>query len=295
MRIGVGLPAAIPGCDATQLGEWAAIAESLGFSSLGVIDHLVYDNVEPIVALAAAAGRTRRVELLTTVLNVPYRRNALVLAKQLASLDRLCGQRLTAGLGLGGWPEDHDAVGPTALALGKQMDEMLLTMRRAWAGEFAGASGPMPATPPGRPQLLFGGFSPAAYRRAAVMGQGWVAPSFGLEPLVSGITAVRSAWAAGGRQGQARIVVERYFSLGPEAEAVANRYLHHYYGDAYLQAIRADTPTTAAHLRSELERLRKVGCDDVVPLPCSADLHQLEFLTEVLDATGFGVSQMAAA
>ena len=61
----------------------------------------------------------------------------------------LSGQRLTVGLALGGWPEDHAAVGPTALTLGKQMDDMLRTMRRAWAGEFSGASGPMPATATG--------------------------------------------------------------------------------------------------------------------------------------------------
>jgi hypothetical protein len=63
MRIGIGLPAAVPGSDASQLGDWAARTESGGFSSLGVIDRLVYDNVEPLVALAAAAARTQRVEL----------------------------------------------------------------------------------------------------------------------------------------------------------------------------------------------------------------------------------------
>src|SRR5918992_4155377 len=109
MKIGMGRPAAVPEADATTLGEWAATAERLGFCSLGVIDRLVYDNLDPPVALAAAAARTERVELLTTVLNVPYRQNAVVLAKQLASIDRLSGGRLTAGLALGGWPEDYQA------------------------------------------------------------------------------------------------------------------------------------------------------------------------------------------
>ena len=70
MRIGIGLPGAILGSDASRLGDWAATAESFGFASLPVIDRLVYDNLEPLVVLAAAAIRTRRVELLTTVLNV---------------------------------------------------------------------------------------------------------------------------------------------------------------------------------------------------------------------------------
>ena len=104
MRIGIGLPAAVPDADVTVLGDWAATAEELRFCSLSVIDRLVYDNLDPLVALAAAAARTTRIELLTTVLNVGYRRNAVVLAKQLASVERLSGGRLTAGLGLGGWP-----------------------------------------------------------------------------------------------------------------------------------------------------------------------------------------------
>src|SRR5687767_3743770 len=112
MRIGIGLPAAIPEAPAGAIAEWAVAAEASGFESVGVIDRLVYDNIDPLVALAAAAACTQRVELLTTVLNVPWRRNGVVLAKQLASLDRLSGGRLTAGLGLGGWPDDHAVVGP---------------------------------------------------------------------------------------------------------------------------------------------------------------------------------------
>src|SRR4030095_1008288 len=109
MRVGIGLPAAVPGVDATVIGSWAAQSERAGFASLGVIDRLVYDNLDPLVALAAAAACTERVEMLTTVLNVGYRRNPIVLAKQIASVDQLSGGRLTVGLALGGWPEDYSA------------------------------------------------------------------------------------------------------------------------------------------------------------------------------------------
>jgi hypothetical protein len=68
MRIGIGLPAAVPEIDATVIGPWAVASEHAGFASLGVIDRQVYDNLDPLVALAAAAARTERVELLTTVL-----------------------------------------------------------------------------------------------------------------------------------------------------------------------------------------------------------------------------------
>lgn len=77
-------------------------APSLRISAVGVIDRLLYDNLEPLTALTAAAARTERVELFTTVLNGGWRANPLLLAKQLASVDPLSSGRLTAGLGLGG-------------------------------------------------------------------------------------------------------------------------------------------------------------------------------------------------
>jgi alkanesulfonate monooxygenase SsuD/methylene tetrahydromethanopterin reductase-like flavin-dependent oxidoreductase (luciferase family) len=286
MRIGLGLPAAIPGVPGRAVGDWAAAAEEHGFSSVGVIDRLVYDNLDPLVALAVAAARTRHVELLTTVLNVPWRRNAIVLAKQLASLDDVSEGRLAAGLALGGWPEDHEVVGASHGGMGALMDEMLATMRRVWGGELNGASGPMSATPAGRPRLLFGGMAPASFARASRLGLGWVAPSFGYDTLVNGIDAMRAAWEAAQRPGAPRIVAERYFCFGTDGDDTADHYLLHYYGPEYLAAVRADSPTSVDHLDRELRRLVAAGVDDVVLLPCDGELRQVDLLTDALDAIG---------
>ena len=285
MRIGMGLPAAVPEADATTLGEWAATAERLGFCSLGVIDRLVYDNLDPLVALAAAAARTERVELLTTVLNVPYRQNAVVLAKQLASVDRLSGGRLTAGLALGGWPEDYQASEVPKRGLGAAMDAMVATMQDAWNGKLEGASGPMPALPPDRPGLLFGGLVPAAYTRAATVGQGWIAPSAGIQQLVDGVEAIRAAWDRIGRPGRPRVVTVRYFCFGPGADEHAEQELRHYYRD-FADFVKADTPTTPEHLGAELRRLRDAGVDDVVLMPCTDDIGQVGTAADVLDGLG---------
>jgi alkanesulfonate monooxygenase SsuD/methylene tetrahydromethanopterin reductase-like flavin-dependent oxidoreductase (luciferase family) len=283
MKIGIGLPAAVPDADATALGEWAATAERLGFCSLGVIDRLVYDNLDPLVALAAAAARTERVELITTVLNVPYRQNAVVLAKQLASIDRLSGGRLTAGLALGGWPEDYAASELPRRGLGAAMDAMVATMQRVWDGKLSGASGPMPALTPDRPGLLFGGLVPAAFARAAAAAQGWVAPSFGLQQLIDGVDAIRTAWDRMGRAGRPRVVAARYFCFGPDADERAEHYLRHYYGDEYLHLVLADTPTTPEHLDAQLRGVRDAGADDVVLMPCTDDVTQVTLAAEVLD------------
>ncbi|MFI6599709.1 LLM class flavin-dependent oxidoreductase [Nonomuraea sp. NPDC050536] len=278
-RIGIGLPAAVPGADMSLLGRWAAESERAGFESVGVIDRLVYDNVEPLTALAAAAACTERVELVTTVLNIGWRNNAVLLAKQLASVELISGGRLTAGLGLGGWPEDF-VVSHAPRPRHALWDSTLRTMREVWSGKVSGQGGPMTVLPEGRPSLLFGGMVPAAFRRAAAHGQGWVAPLSGLRLLQEGVTAVRRAWAHAGRDGQPRIVTGRYFALGEDPDA----YLRHYYGDSYFPMVRADTLTTAEELGAELARLEEAGATDVVLYPASPGLDQIERLAEALPA-----------
>lgn len=282
MRIGIGLPTAVPGADMTALGQWAADAERAGFAAVGVIDRLVYDNLEPLTALAAAAARTERIELFTTVLNVGWRNNAVLLAKQMASVEQISGGRLTAGLGLGGWPEDYTASQAPQTGKAALWESLLATMRRVWAGEVSGQGGPMTKLSEGRPTLLFGGLVPAAYRRAATQGEGWVSPLFGLSSLQEGATAMRQAWNEAGRSGRPRIATGRYFGLGDNADAIADDYIRHYYGDAYFSLARADTLTTTEHLRTELQALQKDGATDVILYPTSGALEQVGLLAAAL-------------
>jgi alkanesulfonate monooxygenase SsuD/methylene tetrahydromethanopterin reductase-like flavin-dependent oxidoreductase (luciferase family) len=285
-RLGLGLPAAIPDVPARAVVEWATLAEELGLASLGVIDRLVYDNHDPVVALAAAAGVTETVELFTMVLNVPWRQSALMLGKQLASLDRIADGRLVAGLGLGGWPEDYRESRTALSGRGAALDTMLEMMLRSWAGGISGAAGPLPALPTGRPRLMFGGFADRSFARMAAFGTGWVAPLFGFDVLLHGIASANAAWSAAGRPGRPRIAVGRYFCLGSAAEVTADEYIQHYYGDPYFAAARSDVLTTEPHLRSELQRLRDAGCDDVVLFPCRAELDQPRLLAAALDPLG---------
>jgi alkanesulfonate monooxygenase SsuD/methylene tetrahydromethanopterin reductase-like flavin-dependent oxidoreductase (luciferase family) len=283
MRIGIGLPAAVPGAAHHAIGEWAELSEVHGFASVGTLDRLVYDNLDPVVALAAAAARTRRIELMTTILTLPTRQNAVVAGKQLASLDLVSGGRLTAGLAIGGWPEDFAVSQLPQRGRGALFDDMLDTMRHVWAGDVAGAAGPIPPLPQGRPSVLLGGLVPASFTRVAAVADGWVAPFFGFDLLAQGIAGVREAWATAGRTGSPRIVAERYFCLGPDADSVADDYLMHYYGSDYFPAARADTLTTPEAIDDERGRLRDAGCDDLLLFPCSPNIEQVHRLAETLD------------
>jgi alkanesulfonate monooxygenase SsuD/methylene tetrahydromethanopterin reductase-like flavin-dependent oxidoreductase (luciferase family) len=145
----------------------------------------------------------------------------------------------------------------------------------------------MPVLPEGRPALLLGGLVLSAFERAARHGQGWVAPLFGLSTLEEGTAAVRTAWAEAGRPGQPRIATGRYFCLGDDADAVADEYIRHYYGDEFFAAARADTLTTGQHLRTDLAALQTAGATDVVLYPASGELEQVGLLAEALQKAGF--------
>jgi alkanesulfonate monooxygenase SsuD/methylene tetrahydromethanopterin reductase-like flavin-dependent oxidoreductase (luciferase family) len=272
MRLGIGLPAAVPGTDMTEIGRWAAAGEEAGFAAVGVIDRLVFDNLDPLTALAAAAACTSRIQLTSSVVNVCWRNNPVLIAKQLASVERLSGGRLSAGLGMGGWPADYEASAVPLKGRGARFEAALRAMQSEW--EAAGA----------RPRVLLGGTVLASYARTAwPMSHGWVAPLFGFALLQDGIAAVARHWAQAGRSEQPRIMTGRYFSLGANASGVADEYIEHYYGRDYFDFARADTLTDADQIRAELERLQAAGVTDLVLFPCSGDLEQVELLKDVVD------------
>ena len=85
-----------------------AAGRGAGFSSLGTIDRIAYDNYEPITALAAAAAVTERIGLCTSVLLGPLRPNATELAKRALSVNALSGGRFALGIGIGGREDDFE-------------------------------------------------------------------------------------------------------------------------------------------------------------------------------------------
>src|SRR4051794_4938081 len=124
MRVGVGLPTTLPGADGKLIVEWALQADAGPFSSLGVLDRLVYDSYDPFIALAAAASVTQRVLLATTIVIGPLHSTPM-LAKSAASLDALSGGRLVLGLAIGARKEDYEVAGVDYHSRGKRLEEQL--------------------------------------------------------------------------------------------------------------------------------------------------------------------------
>lgn len=234
MKFGVLLPpesgqSAEPGWSA----EFAVQAEVLGFDEISVVEHSVViggtssvypyaptgrsplpDDCplpDPLELLAFLAARTTRLGLATGVLVLPNH-HPVVLAKRLATLDRLSGGRTRICLGLGWMREEVQACGGDFDRRGALADEAIELMRTLWrdtsaeGASFHGAtyslerahSWPKPVRPDGVP-LFIGGHSRAAARRAGRLGAGFQPLGLTGDDLDAAIAAMRDAARRAGR------------------------------------------------------------------------------------------------
>jgi alkanesulfonate monooxygenase SsuD/methylene tetrahydromethanopterin reductase-like flavin-dependent oxidoreductase (luciferase family) len=284
MEVGIGLPNAVTGATGEQLVEFAREGEKQGFSSLGTIDRLVYDNYDPFVALGAAAAVTERIRLLTSVLIVPYRLNAALTAKQAASVHALSGGRLVVGAAIGAREDDYEASGITTEGRGRRFDEMLEEMKRVWEGEERGHAGAIGPLSHGAPQLIVGGQVDAAFKRAARFAEGWIMGGGAPDQFAGMAADVKKAWSDAGREGEPKLMSLAYFSLGPEAEENAKKGVGSYYewlgeiGDQIVASVATD-PEAVRQYASAFEQ---AGCDELVFFPASGDPEQASLLAEAL-------------
>jgi probable F420-dependent oxidoreductase len=204
MRLGLHALGVGAGAHRDVIDAVAVAAERHGFARLWAGEHVVMvdrprsrypyaadgriavpaaaDWLDPMVALSFAAAATTRIGLATGVLLVPEH-NPVLLAKAAASLDSLCAQRLTLGVGIGWSEEEFAALGVPFAGRGRRAAEYVQAMRALWRDDVASFSGefvsfsavrvnPKPARDGVIPVVL-GGNSDAALRRAATWGDGW--------------------------------------------------------------------------------------------------------------------------
>jgi alkanesulfonate monooxygenase SsuD/methylene tetrahydromethanopterin reductase-like flavin-dependent oxidoreductase (luciferase family) len=287
MRIAIGLPTRGRNITAESLLEWAVRADQGPFTSLGVADRVVTSAQEPLIALAVAAGATKRIRLMTSVMLTPTHETTL-LARQAASLDALSNGRFTMGVGVGVRQDDYLATGFDFHRRGRLLDEQLAKLRRIWNGEPAeegiGPIGPAAARP-GGPEVLIGGYLPVVARRVAAWGDGFMSPGGGDPGKMAELwKQILAAWSAAGRPGSPRWVTGSYYSLGPKAEENADAYIQANYGfrPELVKRSRANIPTTRQALRDQIRRREDMGATEYLLRPVVEEVPALDALAEAV-------------
>ena len=245
-RTGLAIPIAAADARADTAVEFARRAEAAGVDSVWVIDRLVYDCADSLIALAALTTATRRVRLGTSVLLAALRPPTL-LAKMLATVDQLSAGRLIVGIGVGTRADDFEAVQVPHRGRGRRVDELIDVLELAWRGgpvKYAGRTyqldvgpiGPRPFQQP-RPPLWLGGRAEAALRRVARVGDGYIGRSSDGPAGFQRIWAQIGAYAEAEGRDPATIVpaAQVYACVDYDREraaALTTGYLRAYYGAA---------------------------------------------------------------
>lgn len=176
MKVRIGVSFGVDGdTDPEALSAAARATEELGFDSLWLAERMATATPDPVAGLAFAAARTRRLKLGTGVVVLPGR-NPAVVAKQLATLDRLAAGRLLVTFGLG-TPEPSEQAAfpvPPGRRRGAVFDEALELVRRyLHEDDVDGVTvRPRPVQQP--LELWVAGSAPAAQVRAGRLSDGWL-------------------------------------------------------------------------------------------------------------------------
>ncbi|HLV57959.1 MAG TPA: LLM class flavin-dependent oxidoreductase [Natronosporangium sp.] len=285
MKIGIGLPNTVPGTPGDRLLEWARRAEEAGFAGLATIDRLVYPSYDTLATLAAAAGATSRIELVSNILLAPLH-SPLMLAKSAASIDQLSGGRLTLGVAVGGRADDYAAAGRDFSRRGRDLDAALELMHQAWRGEaFAyGAAVTPPPVRGDRVPLLIGGTGEAALRRTVTWGVGWTAGGGTPEMAAPVMARIRDMWREAGREGEPRFAALAYYALGDDAADRSRANLRDYYAflGPYADRVADSALRTPQAVRDAVSAFADIGCTELYLDPTVASLDQIDRLADLV-------------
>jgi len=182
--------------------------ERLRFDSLWLSERIGGEAPDPLVAMSFAAARTTRLKFGMSVMVLPGR-NPVVLAKELATLDRMSGGRLLPAFGLGvADPQEQQAFGVERSKRAAIFDEALAVLRSCWLDEKVEFEGkhfrysglrvePKPVQSP--PEVWLGGIAPSELRRVGRLADGWL-PSFVTpEDAATGWATINEVAASHGR------------------------------------------------------------------------------------------------
>jgi probable F420-dependent oxidoreductase len=301
MQIGLCVPQLGTFADGHATAAVARDAEAAGFSSLWAIDRLLIPvaprsaypatpdgalpavqrrALDPIVTLATAAAVTERIRVGTDVLVAPWYPPAL-LARSLATLDRLSGGRLDVGLGIGWSVDEYEAVGVPTAGRGDRLEEVLDVLAALWGEEPAelvtsreriapATLGVRPVQQPG-PTILLAAFTPAGLERAGRRADGWFPAGLPLDAIEPMWRIVRQTAEYHGRDpGALRLVVRSEPTPTPTS----------------LGAGRPPFTGSRQQVADDIQRVRDLGAHELVLDVQGASQSADELLDLALDLAG---------
>jgi alkanesulfonate monooxygenase SsuD/methylene tetrahydromethanopterin reductase-like flavin-dependent oxidoreductase (luciferase family) len=292
MDIAMTLPTMLPH-GRNEFVAWCRGIDEGPWSSLAVPERVTFTSHSLPVQLAGAAALTERVRLWTTLIVLPAH-NEVQVAKDMASVDRLAGGRLTLGVGVGGREQDYRAIGGDFRRRWSRMDEQVARMRRIWAQEapFEGSDpvGPPPVQP-GGPPFVAGVVGPKAIARAARWAVGVDDPSAITAVDATALEAQRlkvvDAWKEAGRSEAPHFSSSLWFALGPDAKERLAAYIYQYmkiFDEGFARQLADSAPVhTPAALRMAMDAAREAGCDEFFLVPTTTDPDELNRARDALE------------
>ncbi len=228
MKYSVGLPTSmegmmypVPFSSVEQVVQIAKHAEVLGFHSVWGNDHMTTQKYvrekfstppnfwEPLITYAFIAAQTSKIKFGTGILVLAMRRDIVVLAKQLATLDQMSGGRIIIGVGVGAYREEFESLHPSwEVNRGDVLEEGVSTLRELFSERVASHKGkyfefdnvemfPKPFQNP--LPIFFGGNNANALRRAATLGQGWLGAAMSIEQAAQSTNKIHEIAIQAGR------------------------------------------------------------------------------------------------
>jgi alkanesulfonate monooxygenase SsuD/methylene tetrahydromethanopterin reductase-like flavin-dependent oxidoreductase (luciferase family) len=293
MKIGIALPAQAAGVTRKDVLGYAERAERLGLDSLWSLDRLVYESLAPLPMLAAAAAVTERVTIGTSIL-LANLWNPVLLAKEVATLQRLSEGRFILGMALGAREPDFHAAGVSMKSRPRRFEETVALVRQAVAGRAIDHEGSVfqikvgPVALPGTPvpPLWLGGFAEPAIRRAVRLGDGFLIGGRGPDYAREAVPVVRKLAAEAGRNVKTfPIAAGMYGHFDTNRDRAARTmadYITAYYGRLIFDPHRGSIVGGVDEAVARIKEYAALDIDTLFIVPVSRDPEQVDRLAEAV-------------
>jgi probable F420-dependent oxidoreductase len=263
--------------------------EDMGLHSLWVIDRIVYDNLEPLTFLAAAAAVTKKIRLGTSVLLAGVR-HPVLLAKTIATLDFLSGGRVTLGIGFGSRENDFSAVGVPFEGRGSRAEEGTKLMKRLWTEEKVSHKGrffhvdnltigPKPLQSP-HPPIWTGGGAEIALKRAGRLADGYICGSSAIQDFPAIWEKISGFALAAGRDPnkieKAALTFMAIDDNKTKAVEACAAYLNRYYGKVRTDVEKTFVVGPPEACAEKILAAFSKGLETLIIGPVIADAKQLD-------------------